>query len=53
MEYGENGPGNGILEVNDPASMEEGDYYKISFDNTGVPNFGAITEAAYDGARSC
>ena len=53
VEYGENGPGNGILEVNDPASMEEGDYYKISFDNTGVPNFGAITEAAYDGARSC
>lgn len=25
--------------------------YKISFDNTGVPNFGAITEAAYDGGK--
>lgn len=24
VEYGENGPGNGILEVNDPVSMEEG-----------------------------
>ena len=52
VEYGENGPGNGILEVDDPESMEAGDYYKISFDNTGVPNFGAITEAAYDGGRS-
>lgn len=51
VEYEEDGSSNGILEVDEPESMEAGDYYKISFDNTGVPNFGAITEAAYDGGK--
>lgn len=51
VEYSEDGENNGILEVQDPDSMEEGDYYKIIFDNTGVPNFGAITTEVYDGGK--
>lgn len=29
--------------------MEEGDYYKVTYDNAGVPNYGAVTDAVYSG----